>query len=162
VIPSVWAMRRKRRLVDGSVSKWKARLNVDGSKQIHGMNYWETYAPVAQWISIRSILCLSVVNAWTVKTFDFVQAFPQAPSEAELYIDIPKGCSIDGDRDEWALKVVNNIHGQKQAGRVWYKYLTNKLINELHFQQSQYDPCVLWKEGCIIVVYTDDTIITGP
>jgi hypothetical protein len=52
VIPSVWAMRRKRRLVDGTVSKWKARLNVDGSKQVHGMNYWETYAPVAQWISI--------------------------------------------------------------------------------------------------------------
>jgi Reverse transcriptase (RNA-dependent DNA polymerase) len=63
-IPSVWAMRRKRKLVDGSVSKWKARLNVDGSKQVHGTNYWETYAPVAQWMSIRSILCLSSINGW--------------------------------------------------------------------------------------------------
>jgi Reverse transcriptase (RNA-dependent DNA polymerase) len=103
-----------------------------------------------------------VVNAWTVKTFDFVQAFPQAPREAELYIDVPKGFSIDGNREERALKVVNNIYGQKQAGRVWYKYLTNKLINELQFSQSKYDPCALWKDGCIIVVYTDDTIITGP
>jgi Reverse transcriptase (RNA-dependent DNA polymerase) len=97
-----------------------------------------------------------------VKTFDFVQAFPQAPSEAELYIDILKGCSIDGDKDKWALKVLNNIYGQKQAGRVWYKYLTNKLINEMGFQQSKYDPCVLWKNGCLLGVYTDDTIITGP
>jgi hypothetical protein len=136
VIPSVWAMRRKRRLVDGSVSKWKARLNVDGSKQIHGTNYWETYAPVAQWISIRTILCMAAINSWKVKTFDFVQAFPQAPSEAELYIDVPKGCTISDNKDEWAMKVINNIYGQKQAGRVWYKYLTNKLINELHFQQS--------------------------
>jgi GAG-pre-integrase domain len=48
VIPSVWAMRRKRRLTDGSIYKWKARLNVDGSKQIRGVNFWETYAPVAQ------------------------------------------------------------------------------------------------------------------
>jgi hypothetical protein len=40
--------------------------------------------------------------------------------------------------------------------------LTNKLINKLGFQQSQYDPCVLWKNGCLLVVYTDDTTITGP
>jgi hypothetical protein len=82
VIPSVWAMRRKRKLVDGSVSKWKARINVDGSKQVHGTNYWETFVPVAQWISIRLILCLSAINQWEVKTFDFVQALTQAPSKA--------------------------------------------------------------------------------
>jgi Reverse transcriptase (RNA-dependent DNA polymerase) len=70
VIPSVWAMRRKRRLKDGKIHKWKARLNVDGSKQIKGINFWETYAPVAQWISIRLILCMAAVNHWPVKTFD--------------------------------------------------------------------------------------------
>jgi Reverse transcriptase (RNA-dependent DNA polymerase) len=91
VIPSVWAMRRKRRLTDGKIHKWKARLNVDGSKQIKGINFWETYAPVAQWISIRLILCMAAVNQWPVKTFDFVQAFPQAPSESELYIDVSRG-----------------------------------------------------------------------
>jgi Reverse transcriptase (RNA-dependent DNA polymerase) len=84
-------MRRKRRLTDGTIYKWKARLNVDGSKQIKGVNFLETYAPVAQWISIRLILCMASLNKWKVKTFDFVQAFPQAPSEAKLYIDVPKG-----------------------------------------------------------------------
>jgi hypothetical protein len=129
---------------------------------VHGTNYWETYAPVAQWISIRSILCLAAINQWEIKTFDFVQAFPQAPSETELYVDIPKGCEVDGNKEDWALKVINNIYGQKQAGRVWYKFLTDKLMNILSFKQSQYDPCVLWRDGCILVVYTDDTIITGP
>jgi hypothetical protein len=100
VIPSVWAMRRKRRLVDGTVSKWKARINVDGIKQTHGTNYWGTYALVAQWISICSILSLSAVNGWEVKTFDFVQAFPQAPTKAELYVDIPRGCDIDSNRED--------------------------------------------------------------
>jgi hypothetical protein len=37
----------------------------------------------------------------------------------------------------------------------------DKLKNELQFQQSSYDPCVLWSDGCLIVIYTDDTIITG-
>jgi Reverse transcriptase (RNA-dependent DNA polymerase) len=76
VIPLVWAMRQKRSLTDGTIHKWKARLNVDGSKQIKGVNFWETYAPVAQWISICLILCMVSLNKWQIKTFDFVQAFP--------------------------------------------------------------------------------------
>jgi Reverse transcriptase (RNA-dependent DNA polymerase) len=116
VIPLVWTMRCKRRLTDGSIHKWKAGLNVDGSKQIRGVNYWETYAPVAQWVSIRLVLCLVALNKWKVKSFDFVQAFPQAPSEPELYIDVPKGCLIGDDISKWAMRVVNNIYGQKQAG----------------------------------------------
>jgi Reverse transcriptase (RNA-dependent DNA polymerase) len=42
-----------------------------------------------------------------------------------------------------------------------YRYLVDKLTNELQFQQSKYYPCVLWSDGCLIVIYTDDTIITG-
>jgi Reverse transcriptase (RNA-dependent DNA polymerase) len=61
-ILSVWAMRRKRQTTDGKIHKWKARLNVDGSKQIKGENFWETYAPVAQWISIHLILSMAVMK----------------------------------------------------------------------------------------------------
>jgi hypothetical protein len=45
ILPAVWAMRRKIRILDGSIYKWKARLNVDGGKQVQGLDYWETYAP---------------------------------------------------------------------------------------------------------------------
>jgi hypothetical protein len=162
VITSVWAMRRKRDLKDGRIHKWKAQLNVDGSKQIKGVNFWETYAPVAQWASIRLILCMVSLNAWKIITFDFVPAFPQAPSVAELYIDIPNGCHVMGTREEWCLKVIKNIYDQKQAGRVWYSYPADILITRLKSTQSRYDPCVLWKDGCILVIYTDDTIIVGP
>jgi hypothetical protein len=44
VLPAVWAMRRKRHISTGEIYKWKARLNIHGGKQIHGFNYWETYA----------------------------------------------------------------------------------------------------------------------
>ena len=39
ILPSVWAMRRKRDLSTGEITKWKARLNVDGSKQQYGIDY---------------------------------------------------------------------------------------------------------------------------
>jgi Reverse transcriptase (RNA-dependent DNA polymerase) len=51
--------------------------------------------------------------------------------------------------------------GHKQAGKVWNNFLVAGLL-ELGFIQSQWDPCVLWKGSHILVIYTDDTIITGP
>jgi hypothetical protein len=52
ILPAEWAMRRKRRIMDGSIHKWKARLNIDGGKEVQGLDYWETYAPVASWSTI--------------------------------------------------------------------------------------------------------------
>jgi hypothetical protein len=52
VLPTVWAMQRKCKQDTGKVYKYKGRLNVDGSKQTKGVNYWETYSPVATWGSI--------------------------------------------------------------------------------------------------------------
>lgn len=46
ILPAVWAFRRKRRIKTQQVHKWKARLNVHGGRQTHGVNYWETHAPV--------------------------------------------------------------------------------------------------------------------
>ena len=49
VLPAVWQMKRKRHISTREVYKHKARLNIDGSKQIKGVNYWDTYSPVASW-----------------------------------------------------------------------------------------------------------------
>jgi Reverse transcriptase (RNA-dependent DNA polymerase)/GAG-pre-integrase domain len=164
VLPSVWSMRRKRDLTTGTVIKWKAKLNVNGSKQQYGIDYMETYAPVASWSSIRLVLLLSCLNGWKRRQVDFVQVFPQAPVENELYIEIPRGCNI-GEKEstrEWVLRVINNIYGQKQAGKVWYDHVTDGLINKLKFKQSKHDPCLLWRGSTMLIIYTDDTIITGP
>jgi Reverse transcriptase (RNA-dependent DNA polymerase) len=106
-IPWVWAMRHKQQITDGKVHKWKSRLNVDGSKLIKSVNFWETYAPVAQWISIRLILSIAVMKKWKVKPFDFVQAFPPALSQTELFINVPRGCNVGSDNSKWALKVIS-------------------------------------------------------
>ncbi len=155
-------MRRKRRISDGAIYKWKARLNVDGGKQEKGINYWETYAPVATWSSIRLIMTMAARKGWSTKQLDFVQAYPQAPVETELYMEIPKGFQVGEDKNKYVLKLIRNIYGQKQAGRVWHQFLIKGLTEKLGFTQSKYDPCVLWKGEYILVIYTDDTIITGP
>ena len=162
VLPSVWAMRRKRKISTGEIYKWKARLNLDGGKQTKGLNYWETYAPVATWSSIRLILNMAARLGWQTRQLDFVQAYPQAPIETDLYMEIPKGFLVNGDRTTYVLKLVKNIYGQKQAGRVWNKFLLEGLTKKLGFTQSKYDDCVLWRGNNIMAIYTDDTIFTGP
>jgi Reverse transcriptase (RNA-dependent DNA polymerase) len=162
VLPAVWAMRRKRKIDTHEVYKWKARINIHGGKQTKGVNYWDTYAPVATWASIRLIMNMAAAHGWVTRQLDFVLAFPQAPVETDLYMEIPKGFLIDGDKSQYVLKLANNLYGQKQAGRVWYKYLSQGLCEKLGFQQSKHDPCIFWRGSTIIVVYTDDTIVTGP
>ena len=77
--PAVWAMKRKRRVKTREIYKWKARLNLDGSKQMEGLDYDQTYAPVATWESIRLLLVMNLRNGWKTRQIDYVLAFPQAP-----------------------------------------------------------------------------------
>ena len=56
VLPAVWQMKRKRDAKTGAIKKYKARLNIDGSRMRHGIHYDETYSPVASWNSVRMLL----------------------------------------------------------------------------------------------------------
>lgn len=158
--PSVWAMRRKRDIATQTVYKWKARLNFHGGKHQKGIDFWETYAPVASWAAIWLVIMIAVFGVWYTKQLDFVLAFPQAPVETELYMEIPQGYAVKGDPKKKALKLINNLYGQRQAGRVWNKFLTKGLVS-IGFVQSKHDEYIFWRNNVIIVIYTDDTIVTG-
>jgi hypothetical protein len=91
VIPSVWSMRRKRNLTTNEVTKYKSRLNLHGGKQVYGMNYFETYAPVVTWFAIRLFLVLGLLFSLALRQVDFVQAYPQAPIEQDMFMELPAG-----------------------------------------------------------------------
>ena len=70
-----------------------------------------------------------LVHNWKTIQLEYVQAFPQAPIERELFMEIPKGFNVDEiDNRRYALRLKANVYGQKQAGRVWKKYLVTKLM----------------------------------
>lgn len=161
ILPSVWAFRRKRRIATNEVYKWKARINVHGGKQIHGINYWDTYAPVVSWPTVRLFLISMVLNDWKSRQIDFVLAFPQAEIECDMYMEVPIGFTVDGPRDKYALKLVRNLYGQKQAGRVWNTYMHEGLLAR-GFKQSAVDMCVYYRGPVALMIYTDDGIFIGP
>jgi hypothetical protein len=76
---------------------------------------------------------------------DYVLAYTQAPVEKDLYMKIPKGFEVDkGCSDHYVLKLHKKVYRQKQASRVWNKYLVDKLVNMLRFKQSKIDECVFY------------------
>ena len=162
ILDAVWAFKRKRDILTNVVIKWKARLNVHGGQQEKGVNYEETYSPVAMWTSIRTLLVLSILNNWHTRQVDFVLAFPQAPIEYELFMKLPPGIKIQGVNNKThCLQLLRNLYGQKQAGRVWNRYLVEGLLN-VGFKQSKVDECVFYKGKVIFFVYVDDGCFIGP
>jgi hypothetical protein len=163
VLPAVWSMKRKRRIATREIYKWKAQMTVDGSKQRYGVHYDETYSPVVTWATTHFFLIQAILHGWHTGQLDFTLAYPQADVDHELYMELPKGIKVHGatHNSDYVLQLVKNLYGQKQAGRVWYIWLTKRLL-QMGFTQSKYDPCVFYYNGHVMLVYVDDTILLGP
>ncbi len=169
LLSSIWSYRCKRSPT-GKILKYKARLCVDGSQQTFGRDYWEVYAPVVCWPTIRLMLLLSSILDLKQRQVDYTQAFPQAPLSDPVYMRLPQGWHIDhtdsfvqhpdptyNDKTHY-IKLQRNLYGCKQAARNWFKHLTQGLLRE-GFRQSAVDPCLFLRNDCILIVYTDDCII---
>ena len=156
-------MRRKHRIESQEIYKWKARLNVHGGQQVHGINYWDTYTPVVAWPVIRFFFILSIIQGWKTRQLDFIMAFPQAPIQTPLYMNIPKGYKTPKDENNhpMVLKLIQNIYGQKQGPKVWGDFL-HQGLTKASFEQSKVDPCLYYREGLIFLVYIDDCLLLSP
>jgi hypothetical protein len=102
----IWTYRRKR-CPDGSLKKYKARLYVNGSRQIQGIDYMESSPPVVQLSTIRMVNTLAAMHNLKGKQIDFIQAFPQAKLKEDIYLRFPAG--YEHMNDEWAIKNKLNI-----------------------------------------------------
>ena len=91
IMPSVWSMQHKRDLTTNEIKSHKSRLNLHGGKQIYGMNYFETYAPVVPWFAIWLMIIVGIIFCWALCQDGFVMAYPQAPIEMDIYMELPQG-----------------------------------------------------------------------
>ena len=159
ILAGTWAFKLKR-LPDGAPLKYKARYCVRGDLQREGIDFFDTYAPVVQWSTIRMLLTLTLNKGWTTKQVDYTNAFAQAALKETVYIEPPKGF---GRRDglDRVLKLITSLYGLRQAPKTFFEKLRDGLV-ERGFKQSAMDPCLFLKDQMICVVYVDDTIIAGP
>ena len=85
IVTSKWIYKIKH-VVDGSIEKYKARFVACGFSQKEGIDYEETFALVARYTSIRSVLALAAVMKWKIHQMDVKTAFLNGVVEEEVYV----------------------------------------------------------------------------
>jgi hypothetical protein len=168
-LKAIWSFRRKR-APDWTILKHKSRICPDGGEQIEGLNFWETYAPVVSWRTVRLILTLSLLADLKSRQVDYVQAYTQAPADCDLFMNIPAGFIVEHNKliftssstknnsANHVLRIKKNMYGLKQAGNNWFDVLRHSLLQR-GFTQSSYDPCLFIRKDCILIVYVDDCLL---
>jgi hypothetical protein len=151
VVDSKWVFRIKKN-ADGSIDKYKARLVARGFTQVYGVDYYETFAPVAKLASIRSILAIAARNDWPIDMFDFHSAFlnGELDVDEDIYMEQPPNHAA-ADPDRYVVKLHKSIYGLKQAGKKWYDSLSRSLA-DIGFQKSEADPAIyIYKSTHVLV-----------
>jgi hypothetical protein len=109
------------------VTRNKARLVVKGYAQVAGLDFEETFAPVAGLESIRILLAYAAHHSFKLFQMDMKSAFLNGPIKEEVYVEQPPGFEDDRYPDH-AYKLSKALYGLKQAPRAWYECLRDFLI----------------------------------
>ena len=164
IVKSKWVLRIKKNAA-GEIDKYKARLVAKGFTQIYGVDYYETYAPVARLSSFRLLLAIAARNNWPVDTFDFDSAYLNSVlgEDEIIYLEQPPGYETDDPR-YWVWRLRKALYGLKQGARNWYEALC-RALEELRFKRTDADHGVFFKKlaGSIVIVaiHVDDGMVTG-
>ncbi|PKU68172.1 Retrovirus-related Pol polyprotein from transposon TNT 1-94 [Dendrobium catenatum] len=148
---------------NGQVDRFKARLVAQGCSQEFGVNYTETFSPVAKMVTIRVFLTVAIQNQWPVTQLDISNAFLHGKLEDEVFMKQPTGF-IDSQQPNHVCKLHRSIYGLKQSPRQWFNRFTSYL-QTVGFGFSKADPSLLiYNRNNIrsfILVYVDDILVTG-
>ncbi|PKU80183.1 Retrovirus-related Pol polyprotein from transposon TNT 1-94 [Dendrobium catenatum] len=157
-----WTFRKKFK-ADGSVARFKARLVAQGNCQEYGLDYEETFSPVAKFPTIRVFFTVALYHGWNIQQLDVTNAFLHGTLNETVYMKQPRGFE-DNVHPNYICSLKKAIYGLKQAPRQWYTTFTNHLI-QIGFQHSKADPSLLVYHRknirLFLLVYVDDILITG-
>ncbi|KAK8680586.1 hypothetical protein V6N13_109528 [Hibiscus sabdariffa] len=157
-----WVFKKKTDM-DGNVQTYKGRLVAKGFRQIHGVDYDETFSPVAMFKSIRILLAVAAFHDYEIWQMDVKTAFLNGKLEEDVYMTQPEGFVTPEDARK-VCKLQRSIYGLKQASRSW-NLRFNEAIQEFGFIRNEDEPCVYKKfSGSIVsflILYVDDILIIG-
>ncbi|XRB19760.1 retrovirus-related Pol polyprotein [Pseudoscourfieldia marina] len=147
---------------DGSIARYKARLVAQGFSQIHGVDYSETYAPVVQYQTLRTLLAIYSARGFYFGQIDVETAYLYALVQELIYMRPPKGTNYGPNK---ICRLLKSLYGLKQAGRNWYLDLKDYLV-ELGFKPGEvdigmYSAAVGTENEIWILVYVDDIIFAS-
>ncbi|MBW0541448.1 hypothetical protein O181_081163 [Austropuccinia psidii MF-1] len=140
--------------------RYKARLVARGFRQIHGINYEETFAPTPTFGALRLLFSTACLNSWEVRTFDVKVAFLHSIIDKPVFIWPPQGMCIPKFN---VFKLKKALYGTKQAARCWWLHLKEILTN-IGFKSNSEDPSTYTYKGsrgeAILWIHVDNGALT--
>ena len=157
-----WIYKRKRGS-DGKVETFKARLVAKGYTQKEGIDYEETFSPVAMLKSIRILLAVAASLDYEIWQMDVKTAFLNGNLNEDIYMQQPEGFKAKG-KEHMVCKLQRSIYGLKQASRSW-NIRFDQAITSFGFEKSPDEPCVYKRiqaqKIVFLVLYVDDILLIG-
>jgi len=100
---------------EGTPRRYKARLCGKGYRQTHMVNYFDTYAPVVTYNTLRIFLTMMAGMDYEMDVIDVTTAFLLSPIKEDIYIKIPSGYPIKAGQERMVLKLNKCLYDLKQA-----------------------------------------------
>jgi hypothetical protein len=162
VVTSRWLYKTEY-ATDGSIEKHKAHFVAQGFSQIEGVDYDETFAPVARYTSIRSIIAIATEMGWSIHQMDVKTTFLNRFIDEEVYIEQPQGFEVT-ERETHMCLLRKALYDLKQDPRAWYSRIDTYLL-QMGFEKRDVDPNLYYiirgEDTLILILYVDDFFITG-
>jgi len=151
----------KVKMKQGQVDRYKSRLVVDGSKQVEGIDYTDSFAPVVKHTTLRIFLAIAAVYSMQVHQIDVESAFIYAPLSELVYMhphpamNIPKG---------YCIRLLKSLYGLRQSPRNWNTHL-HDFITHIGLRHSKLDHCIyigiIHTHTVLLAVFVDDILIAA-
>ena len=113
--------------MDGTVSKFKARVVAKGFQQQEGIDYDDVFALVVRWSTIRAILAFAAKRKCFIHHIDVITAFLSGLLQEEVFMEVLDGFPGSGDPKK-VCKINRALYGLKQAPKAWYARIDSWLV----------------------------------
>ena len=148
---------------EGKVDRYKARLVAKGYSQTYGIDYDETFAPVAKMSTVRTLISCAANFGWPLHQLDVKNAFLHGDLQEEVYMKIPPGFANEQTLGK-VCKLKKSLYGLKQSPRAWFDRF-RRAVCDMGYFQCNGDHTVFYRHQSsritILAVYIDDIVITG-